>query len=225
MRTQCLGMVTGWGTTADDTPAGYQRPTGGGREEGEGETPRGGPLRQPPFARGASAHYAGHRAPGSACARQPRSTHVCTEPHRDLPSAPHLPASPRSVPRCTLPCSRAAGARASAVSQSLRGSAPSSQRVLAPIRLSFLCRRRWRRRRRHRKVPPVPPEAWAAPRCFHFEKFPPMSERGNLAVTSASSPLLRGRERRACAGAASGPPRSRPEVGNRLKESGQCETE
>jgi hypothetical protein len=131
-------------------------------------------------------------------------------PPSDLPSAPRPPASPRSSPRCTPPCSRAAGARGSAFSQSLRGSAPRSQQVLAPIRTPSL-RRRWRRRQRHRKVPPVPPEAWAAPRSSHFEKFPPVSERASLAVTSAHSPLLRGGDRHACAAGAF--PRSRPEVG------------
>lgn len=113
-------------------------------------------------------------------------------PHSDLPSAPRPPASPRSSLRCTPPCSRAAGAPGSAVSQSLRGSAPRSQQVLAPIRMLSLCRRRWRRRQRHRKFTPVSPEAWAAPRCSHFEKFPPVSEGARLAVTSAHSPLLRG---------------------------------
>lgn len=97
------------------------------------------------------------------------------------------PASPRSSLRCTPPCSRAAGAPGSAVSQSLRGSAPRSQQVLAPIRMLSLCRRRWRRRQRHRKFISVPPEAWAAHRCSHFEKFPPVSEPARLAVTSALS--------------------------------------
>lgn len=114
----------------------------------------------------------------SPALRSPRSV----GPRRPARASPRpslssrLPASPRSSPRCTPPCSRAAGAPDSAVSQSLRGSAPSSQRVLAPIGLHSLCRRRWRRRQRHRKVPPVPPEAWAAPPGSHFEKFPPTSE-------------------------------------------------
>lgn len=59
--------------------------------------------------------------------------------------------------------------------QFLRGSTPSSQQVLAPIRLGSLGRRSLRRQHSHRKVYRAPSDAWAAPPRSHFEKLPPVA--------------------------------------------------
>lgn len=67
--------------------------------------------------------------------------------------------------------------------QSLRGSAPSSQPCLAPIRVGSLGRRSRRQRHSHRKVSGEPSEAWAAPPRSHFEKLPPVAVQARLGVT------------------------------------------
>lgn len=76
--------------------------------------------------------------------------------------------------------------------QSLRGSAPSSQPFLASIRFGSLGRRSRRRQHSHRKVSREPSEAWAAPPRSHFEKLAPVAVLARPAVTSREGWLRRG---------------------------------
>lgn len=73
--------------------------------------------------------------------------------------------------------------RLASFTQFLVGSAPSSQPVLAPIRLGSLGRRSWRRLHGHRKASRAPSETWAALPRSHFEKLPPVAVPARLVVT------------------------------------------
>lgn len=73
--------------------------------------------------------------------------------------------------------------RLASFTQSLLGSAPSSQPVLAPIRLGSLGRRSWRRLHGYRMASRAPSETWAAPLRSHFEKLPPIAVFARLVVT------------------------------------------